>query len=811
MRISLNWLKQYVEVNKLPEELAHSLTMLGFEVESIEYLGNKYRQFVVGKVVDVQKHPKADKLTVCQVDIGTEKLQIVCGAPNVANSQIVAIGLADAIVPKNQHDPDGKSFKLSKVSLRGVESNGMICSEYELDLGDDKDGILILDNNASVGTPLSQYLGVDDVVFEIGVTPNRPDGLSHIGIARELASQQNTTVKFLSTEIEENGPEIFSKASVKVEDSKNCPRYSARLISEIKVTASPDWLQKSLAGVGIRPINNIVDVTNYVLMECGQPLHAFDYDKLTGGSIIVKPGKENQSFITLDHKERKLLNDTLMICDSQKPIAIAGIMGGENSEISKSTSSVLIESAYFSPRSIRRTSKHFGLISDASQRFERGADPNITVWALNRAAGLIQSIAGGKIARGILDVYPNEIKGKEIVLRTSKVSEILGITLTKEIILDILSKLSLKIIGFENNGIGQHNINVCTPTFRPDLEIEIDLIEEIARVYGYDSIPIHQSSLLKFSEIAPTKNWIPEFRNYFIGAGMREIVTNSMQNISTASLASEHPVKISNPISRDMEALRTSLIPNMLEVIRENIFRGTTSLRLFEFGNTYFNDPALTGKYIMQYQEIDKLTITLTGSVNRLSWGEKVRYSDIFDIKGEIESFFEKIFLDNIKFIPYPTTNALSESGLRIEINGEYTGTIGLIRKDILKRYEIEQDVVFADIEIDPLVRLIQNKRVFSPLPKFPSIVRDIALIVDRTIEMTAIEAIIKKSGSSLLQRVELFDRYIGEQIDESKISYAFTLEFFSEDHTLTLIEVDKVIDNITTQLEKQLKAAIRR
>ncbi|MBI5476321.1 MAG: phenylalanine--tRNA ligase subunit beta [Ignavibacteriales bacterium] len=809
MRISLNWLKQYVEINQTPEELAHSLTMLGLEVESIERLGDKYNNFFVGKVVNVQKHPKADKLTVCQVDVGEKTLQIVCGAPNIAENQIVAVGLEGAIVPKNQHDPEGKPFQLSKVSLRGTESNGMICSEYELDLGEDKDGILILKINAPIGTPLSKYLDLDDIIFEIGVTPNRPDALSHIGIAREVATIQNKTISLPVTKVIEDTAKISSKVSIKIEDPDNCPRYSARLLTDLKIKSSPEWLKQRLKSIDIRSVNNIVDITNYVMMECGHPLHAFDYDKLEQGMIVIKCAEENQPFITLDHKERKLRKDTLMICDSHKPIAIAGVMGGENSEITKDTKTILLESAYFLPRSIRKTSKHFSLVSDASQRFERGADPNGTIWAINRAAQLIQEIAGGKVLNGIIDVYPKIVEGEKVILRLSKLIEIVGITIPKEMVIEILSKLSIKVIDISRRE-NDDTIIVQTPTFRPDLQLEIDIIEEVARIYGYDNIPVHQASLIKFSENAPIKNQISEMKAHFIGAGMSEIITNSMQTIQTALLSSPHPVQISNPISRDMESLRTSLLPNMLEVIRENIFRGTTLVRLFEFGNIYFNNPYIAGKYLKEYQEVAMLTIGLSGSANRVNWDEKSRFYDIFDIKGEIESFFEKISLDNIKFIPYSTTNALSESDLRIEINSEYIGTIGMIRKDVLKRFGIEQDVVFADIDVDKIIKLADIKKKFMSLSKFPSVIRDIALVVHRTVQMDRIEEVIKQYGSELLRKVELFDRYTGEQIGKDNVSYAFSLEFISSDHTLTQNEVDKVFNNITKKLEQQLKAVIR-
>ncbi|MBI5021069.1 MAG: phenylalanine--tRNA ligase subunit beta [Ignavibacteriales bacterium] len=811
MRISLEWLKKYVAIKLSPEELGHLLTMRGLEVESIEYQGEKYNHFVVAKVLEVQKHPKADRLTVCQVDTGSAILQIVCGAPNVAAGQIVAAGLIDAVVPRNQHDPEGKPFKISKASLRGIESHGMICSEYELGLGEDKDGILILDDSAPLGTPLAEYLGVKDTILEIGVTPNRPDALSHIGIAREVAAIQDIDFKLPKISIEEEGKSISDFAKVIVEDIENCPRYSGRLIKDVKVARSPLWLEQILESVGIRPVNNIVDVTNYVLMECGQPLHAFDFNKVENATIIVKSGLENYQFTTLDHKERKLRSDTLMICDGKKPIAVAGVMGGENTEITQSTKCVFIESAYFLPRSIRRTSKYFGLSSDASQRFERGADPNITLWAVDRAAEMIKSISGGTIIRKRIDVYPKKIKENKITLRVSKVNQLLGITLSNKEIIDLLEKIFFKHVAEKTKSKNHDLIKFLVPTFRPDIERGIDVIEEIARMYGYDNIPINEISKLRLSEKTPPMDFLPIIRNYFVGAGFQEIITNSMQPILTAQIGSDRVVKIANPISRDMEALRTSLLPSVVEVIRENIFKGNSSLRLFEIGKTYFCHDSIVGEYLPKYTEKRQLLISSIGDQNPLRWDEKSKNTDFFDMKGEIESFFKKIFLDNIKFIQYPNTDALSERGVHIEINKECIGKIGYVHKELLKQFGIENEIVFAEIEIEKVIDKINVERHYKALPKYPSIIRDIALVIDSNIPMDRIEECIKSSGSSLLKGIELFDTYFGKQVGDSKKSYAFRLEFYSEENTLTQIEIDDIMNSIINQLENKFKAIIRR
>lgn len=809
MRISLSWLKEYVTINVPTEELAHSLTMRGLEVEGVEYQGAKYDKFVVGRVREAIKHPKADKLTICKVDIGEAVIQIVCGAPNVKEGLLVPVGLAGATVPRNQHDPDGKPLILSKVSLRGVESNGMICSEYELDLGPDKEGILIFKTDAPPGTPLAKYLNLDDVIFEIGITPNRPDAMSHIGIAREVASILGVKLNLPGIKLSEGERKISEHASVVIKDSMNCPRYSARLLFDLKVAKSPQWLELRLLAVGIRPVNNVVDVTNYVLMECGHPLHAFDYDALEKGTVIIKSGLGGVRFNTLDHKERKLLPDTLMICDDKKPLAIAGVMGGEESEIKESTSKVFIESAYFSPGSIRKTAKYFGLSSDASQRFERGTDPNGTVWALERAADLIRSVAGGELLQGIIDIYPSRIREREISLRLSKVNELLGITVTSKEVISLLSEISLQCVKVQEEG-KDITLNFSVPTFRPDIEREIDLIEEIARTFGYDKIPVMEESKIKLSRSFPQNDFISEIRSYFIGAGLNEIVTNSMQQAQIAAISSPDAVKIANPISREMEALRTSLLPNMLEVIRDNIFHGNNSLRLFEIGKSYIHLRSPNEAPIPGYSEKSILMISMVGPDKPLSWGEKQRNIDIYDLKGLLETFFEKIFLDNIKFIHYPNTNALSDRGIRIEINNEYAGQLGYVRKDLLSRFEIENDVTFAEIEIQMIEKYLGGKRYFKPLPKYPPVIRDLAFVVGSEIKTSSLIDTIREADAPMLNRIDLFDTYFGEQIGENKKSYAFRLEFISPDHTMTQLEIEGVMSKIIKALEMKLKAVVR-
>ncbi len=812
MRISLNWLKQYIDVQISTDELSQRLTMSGFEVESVEHLGGKYNSFVVGHVVEVGKHPKADRLVVCRVDVGSEILQIVCGAPNVGTNQKVSVGLVGAKIPRNQHDVEAKSFKLSDVKIRGVESHGMICSEYELDLGDDKEGIMVLKPEAKPGTPLSEYFNLNDVVFEIGITPNRPDALSHIGIAREVGAFLDEAIKVPSILLKECKRSINDFAAIKIEDTMNCPRYTARVIFDIKVGPSPEWLQKRLDAIGIRPINNIVDVTNYVLMECGHPLHAFDYDKISDHTIVVRSALSGESFTTLDHKTRTLCADTLMICDRKKHLAIAGIMGGEQSEISNSTTKILIESAYFNPQSIRKTSKNFSLSTDASQRFERGADPNITRWAVDRASQLIQEICGGEVLKGVIDCYPNRILEKEVELRVDKTNDILGLTLSAKEISFLLKKFQIELVGDSDKPIYRNNLRFRVPTFRPDIEREIDLIEEVARGYGYDNIDVKTTSSVNFSKDITTTDFFDELRQCAIGSGFMEVITNSMQDFSITIIATDKIVKIANPISKDMEALRTSLIPSLLNIVHHNIDRGIKDLRLFEIGKVYFhNKHDGKGKFIQDFLEVDKIIFMFCGLRRPQVWDEKPQNLDIFDIKGEAIAFINKISLDNIKFIPYSNTDALTEYGLSIENNGENLGSIGVVRREILTIFSIDQEVYVLELNIEQLESIRKKKKKFRNLPKYPSVIRDIAIIVNEDIPVERIADEIRTVCKNLLNKLLLFDIYKGDQIGARKKSCAYALEFMAEDHTMTQDEIDQIMLSIVQRVEKNLNATIRR
>ncbi|HTK80941.1 MAG TPA: phenylalanine--tRNA ligase subunit beta [Bacteroidota bacterium] len=808
MRVSYRWLKDYVDIKASPEELAQKLTMTGFEVEKIERPGEKYKNFVTGIVLETRKHPNADKLTLCKVDVGSQTLNIVCGAPNVSPGQAVAVGLVGAQVPRNQHDPAGAPFVLSQVKIRGEESFGMICSAYELDLGDDRDGIMILPKGTATGTTLSDYLGLSDTILEIGITPNRPDAMSHIGIAREVGAIYNKKVKIPKLKLRESKRPAAKFGAIKILDSGLCPRYTARLVYGVTIGPSPKWLQEYLTSIGVRPVNNVVDVTNFVLMEMGHPLHAFDYDKLNEGMIVVKPAKDGEEFTTLDHKLRRLTSSTLMICDAKGPVAIAGVMGGAFTEISDTTKNILIESAYFNPQSIRRTSKRLGLSTEASQRFERGADLHATQWAADRAAQLIQEITGGEILKGVIDVFPGKKKSITVPLRPEKANEVLGTGLSGKQIQSLLRKINItKAAGRSKSG--SSNVLYAIPSYRVDLLQEIDLVEEVARMYGYDSIETNNDTRISFSSHAPAKDTVSELKDWLIGSGYSEVVSNSMQEKEFSRLGSEEAVEIANPISKDMATLRTSLIVSMVQVIRNNILYGKKNLRLFEVGKIYRRDK--TGASVVPgYREENRLTMAMVGLRRKASWDVSPQVIDIYDLKGELQTLFRKIFLDNIKFIPYSNTKALTSMGFDVEINGIDVGYAGIVRKDFRAKFDIDEEIVIAELNVDLLLQNSSLKKTFKPLPKYPSVTRDIAFKINENITADQLKNEIAGAAGPMLVQIDLFDIYRGDQVKAGEKSLAFALEFMSEDHTLRQDEVDRIMKEVISRVSRNLSGTLR-
>ena len=682
MKISLNWLRNYIDISLSVDDLVKGLTDLGIEVESVEDQQKKLDKFVIGKVLERSKHPNADKLSVCKVDAGTgEILNIVCGAPNVDAGQTVCVALVGAIVPAG-------GFEIKKAKLRGELSEGMICSAKELELGDDHSGIMVLDTELPIGTPFAEYLKQNDVVLEIGITPNRGDLLSHIGIARELGALTGNKLREPVLKNDYSGSEIKNKITVEIENTKGCLRYCGAMVEGISVKESPDWFKNALTAVGLRPINNIVDITNYVMMECGQPLHAFDYDSIAGKKIVVRSAGSDKNFKTLDNKERKLREDILLICDAEKPVALAGIMGGENSEINNSTTNVFIESAYFDPVLTRLSSKFLGLQSDSSYRFERGVDIDRTEWACKRAGELIAEIAGGKIVPGFIDNYPVKLEKLKVPLRLSHLNRIAGVEYSPERTIELLGSIGITNLKGNNNG---YEFEI-PQSRREDLIREIDLIEEVIRLDGYEKIEITDHSSLYYDtrEFSGKEyDMLREVRKYIIGRGFKEIISNTLVEENFQKHLSENYVKLMNPSSDKMNVLRSELYSGLFEVIKLNFENSNNSLKLFETGNSFnVNENGVI-------KETKNILLVMAGEYDFKSFDQKQRNFSILDMVNEAEGLFEKLSVENIKKYDYNAQNALMDYSIEyksrnnivckiISFSGKFLNSIGIERPVII-------------------------------------------------------------------------------------------------------------------------------
>jgi phenylalanyl-tRNA synthetase beta chain len=805
MKISHSWLKEYIDFRLTPPQLSDKLSMLGLEVEGYEDLGRKFDKFVVGEVLERGKHPKADRLSLCKVNVGPEVLEIVCGASNVAAGQKVAVALVGATIPRNQHDPEGAPFTLEQAAIRGVRSNGMICSAFELGVGEDAEGIVVLEPEAKVGMRLAKYLGATDVVYDMEVTANRGDWLSHIGVAREIQVLSGTKAALPRIHITESKARASSYATVKILDREKCLRYSSRILRNISVAPSPKWVQDRLRAVGLRPINNVVDVTNYVLLETGQPLHAFDYDTLAGHAIVAKSAHAGEKFTTLDGKERVLQSDTLMICDAEKPIAIGGVMGGANTEITDSTKNVLLEGAHFFPGNIRRTSKYLGLSTDASQRFERGVDIEMTTYAVNRAAQLLQEFAGAEVLAGCIDVYPRKHRPKTVTLRISRANAVLGTSLSGNEVVGFLRRL-----GFAPTSRAKDEVRFKVPSFRFDVEEEIDLIEEVARVFGYDKIETKTRSTVDFSKPLHITTLEDALREYLIGSGFHEIVTYSLQDREKAGMTGETAVEVLKPVSAEASVLRTGLIPGALTVLQHNHAHGREDLRLFEVGNVFQLKEGGSKEELAGYNEESRILIVATGSFLPQQYGTERRSFDLMDMKGEVHDLLSKFCLDNYCFNSYDSVSALIESALAVEINGSYAGFLGKVKKSIAQRFDIEGEVFVSELKVEVLrANWITEKRL-TPLPRFPSVHRDLAFVVRGDVEQEKVERTIREAGGTLLTELVLFDVFKGDQIGAGNKSLAYSLEFQPLDRTLTDAEIDAEIARIVNRVESTCGAKLR-
>jgi phenylalanyl-tRNA synthetase beta chain len=799
MKISLSWINEFVDLKGIStNEIISQLTMSGLEVEDVVDQSSIYKKFIVGFVKETEKHPNADKLTICKVFDGKDDLQVICGASNVSAGQKIVFA------PIGTEIPNG-NFVLKKAKIRGVESNGMICAEDELLLSDDHSGIMVLDEKLEAGKPITEVLNLNDVILEIAITPNRPDALSHIGVARDLAALFDRDLIIPKIKLNETNEDVNKLASVVIEDEVNCPRYIAKVVKDVTIKESPKWLKDRLEKIGLRPRNNIVDITNVVLHECGQPLHAFDLDKLSDHKIVVKSTKTETNFVTLDSKERKLAANTLMICDGKSEVAIAGVMGGENSEITDTTKNILIESAYFHPSSIRKTSKNLGLSTDASYRFERGTDPNITKYAAERCAQLVAELADGKIANGIIDVYPNVINPKEIELRFSRTTKILGYEVASEKIKNILSRLGLAIKVLDDD-----KLLVLVPTFRPDIEREIDLIEEIARINGYNNIPTVSKINITLEKKIDETEIDEQIRQAATALGFFEMINNPLQAEKEVKISGT-PIKLANPLSVDMEYLRSTLISGALITVSKNLRQGVKDLKLFEIGDVFNKTNDGDIKSFDDFTENQNLLFILSGKEQDKGWNTEVIYEDFYLLKGLVNSFLSKVSLDNVlNDAYYSTANEIYAYYLTKNSDGVELGKGGKIKNDVLKQFDINQDVYCFEFNLTQLKNVkAKSKGYVDPL-KYPKIIRDFAFVLDKSVKYLDIKEFIKKKSSNLLKEISVFDIFESNTLGENKKSIAFTLEFYDKDRTLTEDEVEKDFNNLISLITSGFNAQLR-
>lgn len=809
MLVSYNWLKELVDFDFSITELADILTMLGLEIDAIENYGEKYKGFFTAKVLEKEKHPNADKLSVCKVRINEEVRTIVCGAQNVEAGQKVILGLPGAIVPVN-------GLKLETRAVRNVVSEGMICSEYELGVSDEKSGIWVLPESVNEGINLADYLGMNDIIFELGITPNRSDCLSHIGIAREIAayisynSGREIKIKYPEINLKDGLPTTQDSVSIEVLDIKNCPRYTARVIRNVTIGESPAWLKNRLTMLGQRSINNVVDITNYVLLECGQPLHAFDLDLLKGNKIVVKAAGKGEKFTTLDKIERELDGEILMICDGERSVAIGGVMGGLNSEINENTKNVLIESAYFNPSSIRRTSKKLSIQSESSYRFERGVDIDNIIYASNRASQLISEICGGNPQGDVIDVYPVK-KAKPIInLRYQRVRDIIGLDLSNQTIQSIIKALGFGIISGEED-----QIKVEIPNYRVDISLEIDLIEEIARLYNYDNLAPDFTSNIDFSgkgvtEKLQVNSYRARIKNFLSYSGFNEIVTQNIVDPESAEVTGETPFKISNPLGEQLSMMRTSLIPSFLKTIGRNNALGTYNIRFFEVGKS-FHRTKNEDEFIPNVKEIEELVIAMSGEVTPTRWDEKPRLVDFYDIKGLFTDLKDFFGLNQLTLKQSEEKGKMFNANhLEIFINGKGIGEVGEIGKEFQQKYDIRYPVFILRLNLTDLRKIEHEENKYQKVSPYPPVLRDLAFIVEDNLPAIELYDEIVKNGGNLLKNVEIFDLYKGKNISEGKKSIAFSMVFNSEDHTLEENEVTAVIEDIIRKVEKKFGAKLR-
>lgn len=820
MKISLNWLKSYIDTSLKAEEIANILTHIGLEVEGmeqIESIRGGLEGLVIGKVLTCEQHPNADKLHVTTVDLGLdEPLQIVCGAPNVAAGKKVVVATINTMLYPTG---EAEGFKIKKSKIRGVESFGMLCAEDEIGIGTDHAGIILLPEDTPVGIPAREYYQIeDDYLLEIGLTANRADAMSHYGVARDLAvylQSHDMPYKLNLPDVSAFQAGSVTDKSVQVEvlNHEAAPRYMGLTITGVKVAESPDWLKTRLRSIGLNPHNNVVDITNFILHEIGQPLHAFDANKIKGRKIVVRTCPEGTPFVTLDGVERKLSERDLMICDEEKPMCLAGVFGGLNSGVTEETTEVFLESAYFNPVWIRKSAKRHGLSTDASFRYERGIDPNIAPYALKRAALLVTELAGGQISSPVTDIYPEPIQPFHFEISLDRVKRLIGKDIPDETIRKIIAALDVKIEQEESK-----TLHVAVPAYRVDVQREADLVEDILRIYGYNNVEIPQAvhSTLSYAPHPDREKVTNLIADLLTANGFNEIMSNSLTKAAyyddLKAYKAENCVRIINPLSSDLSVMRQTLLFNALEAVELNTNRRNSDLKLYEFGNCYWYNPDKASEGgLAPYSEQNHLSILITGADHALSWNTKAQPTSFYTLKAMVEKLFNRIGIDLNSAVMESLQSDLYREAVTYKINGKQIVEMGIVSKKIRSKFDIKADVYYLEMNFDAFLKLTKNHKVtVEELSKFPEVRRDLALLVDTQVTFSQLREIAFSVEKKLLKNVTLFDVYEGDKLPAGKKSYA--LNFVLEDTTKTLTDqvIDRVMSNLIREFERRAGAQIR-
>ncbi len=802
MKISVKWLGEYVALPSSVDELARRLTAVGLEIEGMERPGEGLRGVVVAQIKESVQHPNADKLSVTKIDMGgKDPLQVVCGAKNFKVGDKVPLATIGTKLPNG--------VEIKQAPLRGVDSFGMLCSAKELGISEESSGLLILSPDAKVGMPIAEALGLDDTVLEVNVTPNRPDALSHLGVAREVAVATGGALRPPQPKPSESGAPASEKVKVRIEDPVRCPRYAARVIENVKIGPSPQWLQDRLKACGVRPISNVVDVTNFVLLEYGQPLHAFDLEKVAGQEIIVRTAKPGEKMTTLDGKERALEPEDLLICDRDRAQALAGVMGGSDSEVSASTTRVLLESANFQPSSIRRTSKRHGLHTEASHRFERGVDIDAVIPAVDRAAALIAELSGGTVAPGRVDVYPQPQPPRRVTLRYARVEKVLGVVIPEADCRRILGTLGFQAV---EEGSGQTTFEV--PRARVDVEREEDLMEELARVHGYDNIPARLPRGI--AELAPEPA-ISEAerraRQALAGVGLSEVVNYSF--VAPRSLevlgGKEKPVALLNPLSVEQSVMRTSLLPGLLENLSRSVRHQVESVALYEMGRAYFQEPEGGQGQRPAAREVHRIAGLVYGQRGGRTWTQKDARADFYDAKGALESVLHALHVEGVRFVSAEAPAFHPRACARLELaDGTVLGHVGELHPRVTKALELPRDVFAFEVDTSPLYSAARLVPSYQGLPRFPAVLRDLAVVVPLELQNDEVRRVILEVGAPLVEDALIFDVYTGKPIPEGRKNLAYAIRYRSPERTLTDAEVSAAHQRIISEVNQRLGGALR-